>query len=433
MHKIELNKLGPIEHCKIQCKRSMVLTGFQASGKSTFVKAVYFFRTIKDDVLSLMKDQAFYNANIGTEKIDDIKRTLENRLREKFLRVFGSSWGMDIEMYMKYEFTRGRTIEISLKEEILYPTPNYIWIDISGDIAKFLRQKNNSLKANALGITERDEDLAKKELQEFFDDPYEIVYIPAGRSLITLLSSQLSIIYSQMDKVQRRSLDYCTQDYLERILRLKPEFSNGLDGLIEKSSYSAHKQKDIKLALDLINKILRGQYQYSDGEERLLIAENQYIKINFASSGQQEAVWILNLLFYYYLQEQKTLFIVEEPESHLFPESQKYMSEFIAFMYHSGYPVLITTHSPYVLGTLNNLLYAGSFTNEQSAAAAEILPESLWLNDGDFDAWFVEKGNMVNCMDSELHLIQNERIDGISKIINRDYDMLFNLQFTEEE
>ena len=63
-----------------------------------------------------------------------------------------------------------------------------------------------------------------------------------------------------------------------------------------------------------------------NGEERLQVSEDRYVKINFASSGQKEAVWILNVVFYYLLNNKKTFFIIEEPESHLFPDAQKLMS-----------------------------------------------------------------------------------------------------------
>ena len=52
------------------------------------------------------------------------------------------------------------------------------------------------------------------------------------------------------------------------------------------------------------------------------VDNNHYVKINFASSGQQEIVWILNLLVYYLLTDHPVFFIIEEPESNLFPESQ---------------------------------------------------------------------------------------------------------------
>ena len=67
-----------------------------------------------------------------------------------------------------------------------------------------------------------------------------------------------------------------------------------------------------------MRQILHGEYRNIDGEERLQVGQERYVKINFASSGQQEAVWILNVVFYYLLNNKKAYFIIEEPESHLF-------------------------------------------------------------------------------------------------------------------
>lgn len=48
---IEINNLGPVKHCCMTLEDFCVLTGPQASGKSTIAKAIFFFRTIKDDCL----------------------------------------------------------------------------------------------------------------------------------------------------------------------------------------------------------------------------------------------------------------------------------------------------------------------------------------------------------------------------------------------
>ena len=185
-------------------------------------------------------------------------------------------------------------------------------------------------------------------------------------------------------------------------------------------------------ALCLIKKILRGMYRYRNGEEQIVLDNGKYVKMNFSSSGQQECVWILNLLFYYLLQSKPYMFIIEEPESHLFPESQKYITEFIALVSNCGHSVLVTTHSPYVLGTLNNLLYAHDVGKQNVSEAGKIIPESFWLDYRRFDSWFVKEGSIENCMDMEIHMIQNERIDEISKVINYDFDELLKLQNTDE-
>lgn len=441
MHRLIINKLGPIEQCDLECSRFMTLTGLQASGKSTIAKAIYYFRTIKDDIINLAKRQAFKLVPVGGLETEfdvvygtNLKKGLENYLREKFLRTFGSSWGMSNEMCIEYYYTNTCSIKISLKEGTKFSSPNYIWITFSYDLLKFLQEKNNYFTATSLGVPEEEIKRLKIELCEIFDDGCSVVYIPAGRSMITLLSQQFGYIYATMDGVQKRSLDYCTKDYLERILRIKSEFSEGLQGLMAYYIGKTNLPPNlVKQALNLIEKILRGVYRYSNGEEQIVLENGKYVKINFSSSGQQECVWILNLLFYYLLQQTPILFIIEEPESHLFPESQKYITELIALVSNCKHSVVLTTHSPYVLGTLNNLLYANTIPDQYSKKADEIIPISIWLNDKNFDSWFVKNGTVENCMDTEVHMIQNERIDEISKVINIEFDELLNLQDTDEE
>ena len=57
MHWLTIEKLGPIQHCQRPIRQYTVLTGFQAAGKSTVAKAIYFFRTLKDDIYQLIQQQ----------------------------------------------------------------------------------------------------------------------------------------------------------------------------------------------------------------------------------------------------------------------------------------------------------------------------------------------------------------------------------------
>lgn len=436
MHKLVIHQLGPVGHCELECSRFMTFTGFQASGKSTIAKAIYYFRTIKEDTLELAKLQALEYVTIeGLEEETyggygkELKEGLEIYLKDKFFRTFGSPWTMSDEMYMEYWFTKTCSIRISFKSESAPMAPKYIWAVFSEELAEFLQNKNQSFSATPLGIPEDELRKFKAELNKIFDDDCSIVYIPAGRSMITLLSQQFNYIYATMGDEQKRSLDSCTKDYLERILRLKPEFSDGLQGLERYFTGKAGlPQEIVAQALNLIKKILRGTYRYSNGEEQIVLDDGTNVKINFSSSGQQECVWILNLLFYYLIQNKQMLFIIEEPESHLFPESQKYITELIALANNHKHAVVLTTHSPYVLGTLNNLLYANSVPGRYLNEVNDIIPKSLWLDCDKFDAWFVKDGTIENCMDLDIHIIQNERIDEISKVINRDFDKILELQ-----
>ena len=44
MHKLILKNMGPIQECEMNIDDFTVLTGVQASGKSTIAKAIFFFR-----------------------------------------------------------------------------------------------------------------------------------------------------------------------------------------------------------------------------------------------------------------------------------------------------------------------------------------------------------------------------------------------------
>ena len=118
-------------------------------------------------------------------------------------------------MFIRYEYTDGVFIEVSLKDDPV--SPNYIWVELSDDLYAFLCQLDIDSYAGDLISNLEFLDTVKQRINEFFHDAAEIIYIPAGRSMMTLLSTQLSYIYSIMDDTQRRSIDYCTQNYLERI------------------------------------------------------------------------------------------------------------------------------------------------------------------------------------------------------------------------
>ena len=423
MEKIVINKLGPIKHCTLEINDFMVFTGPQASGKSTIAKSIFFFFIIKNLLLMQINKKLFGES-------DTIKLTIKNRLikevRANFLQTFGTTWCMDNDMFMEYYYTDSIYIKIWLKDDPI--SPNYIWIEFSEKLIDFLGRFDN-IHLDILSY-------ARNSIDEFFGNNEEIIYIPAGRSMMTLFSSQLMFMYSVMNDDQKRSLDYCTQNYLERILQLKPSFSNSIQTLIKNKielTDTKINRRNLQQCADLMKQILHGEYRNVDGEERLQLDDDRYIKINFASSGQQEAVWILNVVFYYLLNNRKSFFIIEEPESHLFPNAQKLMAEFISLAKNGGNKILLTTHSPYILGTINNMLYASRISKEvNNSSLGKIINPLKWLNFEKLSAYYVELGVMKSCLDEDFEAIDNEIIDGASDEINTDYDKMVNLRYDSE-
>lgn len=429
MEKIIINKLGPIKHCKLYINDFMVFTGPQASGKSTIAKSVFFFKNIKN-LLHMSVSKALFNKNNSLDI--STKNRLLKEIRAKFLQTFGTTWCMDRDMSIEYWYTDNISIRICLKDDGI--APNYIWIELSKTFNQFM-ETIDSIEEETL-LQEYNSGILKHKIEDFFGNDEEIIYIPAGRSMMTLFSSQLMFMYSVMSDDQKRSLDYCTQNYLERIMQMKPYFSDSLRNLIkEKMSLTDIKinKTSVLQCAELIRQILHGEYRSVQGEERLQVSEDRYVKINFASSGQQEAVWILNVVFYYILNNKKAYFIIEEPESHLFPNAQKQMTEFIALAKNAGNKILMTTHSPYILGTVNNLLYANKISKSvDKEALAHIITPSKWVKFETLSAFYVQSGNIKLCVDNEFEAIRNEVIDGASEDINVDFERMTELMHNDE-
>ena len=125
-------------------------------------------------------------------------------------------------------------------------------------------------------------------------------------------------------------------------------------------------------------------------------------------------------------------FIIEEPESNLFPASQKYVTELISLVVNAGHSVLVTTHSPYVLGAMNNLLYASTLPTTKLKDADSILSKECWISPDCFSSYFVEDGVVSDCIDHEIKQIDSSKMDAISSIVNDEYDRLSMLMWDIE-
>ena len=429
VERIVINKLGPIDYCDFEINDFMIFTGPQASGKSTIAKSIFFFKNIRNLIEKQINKPFFMGSGITEIFTED---RLKKEIRSTFLQTFGSTEGMNDKMSLEYYYTDLIYIKISLKSDSVLG--NYICIDFSKKWISYLSKYDDKAFDELLNLPNNGK--IKKDIDIFFENTEEVIYIPAGRSMMTLFSSQLMYMYSVMNDDQKRSLDYCTQNYLERIMQLKPSFSSSVQTLIkDKIELTDIKidKENLEQCADLMKRILHGEYRNVDGEERLQVSQDKYVKINFASSGQQEAIWILNVVFYYLLNNKKTFFIIEEPESHLFPDAQKLMTEFISLAKNGGNKVLLTTHSPYILGTINNMLYANRISKKvDKSEVAKIINPLKWLQFEKLSAYYVESGVIRSCLDKEFESIDNEVIDGASDAINSDYDRMAELWYAKE-
>lgn len=125
-----------------------------------------------------------------------------------------------------------------------------------------------------------------------------------------------------------------------------------------------------------------------------------------------------------YRAEKGDLLIIDEPESNLHPEAQVKMVEFLACMANNGIRVLTTTHSPYVVDHLTNLLEA-----KRSQKKAKDIREKFFLKTEEafIDRnrvsayFFTESGEVKDVLDKKSGMIDWETFSSISDRINQIY------------
>jgi predicted ATPase len=113
------------------------------------------------------------------------------------------------------------------------------------------------------------------------------------------------------------------------------------------------------LANFLEDNILQGKAYYEDNgiyKELLFSTKNVNLEISVTSSMIKELVSLV--LYLRYLAKPDDLIIIDEPEMHLHPAAQIEIIEFLAMLVNAGLNVMITTHSPYIVGHISNLIEA---------------------------------------------------------------------------
>ena len=222
MQKLYIKHLGPIEECEINIEEFMVCTGPQASGKSTIAKSIFFFKNIKNILFVEYKKKYLLNRHVAESRNVTVKQRFMKEVRANFLQIFGITGSLDGEMFLQYQYTEKKILKVFLEKnkEGLYE----VKVDFSKDfneLFEMLENRSKEIHNHPDPILE----LTEREIKEFFNDKTDVVYIPAGRSMITLLSNQMNYIYSSMDDIQKRNMDYCTRSYLEKILQMKSVFT----------------------------------------------------------------------------------------------------------------------------------------------------------------------------------------------------------------
>lgn len=434
MQKITIQQFGPIPNCELNIEDFMIFIGEQATGKSTICKCIYFFKSVRDEIKAHLFD--LLTSKKSSEK--KFPSSLKAKLKSQFIDLFGMT-RFQGDFFLRYDYDAKTYLEVTTTND------QYRYLDFNFSqelIYKIIQLEDqsksyfNEFNSKSINLEKPFFDLELKRIYEYlehevdnlFKDDTEHHYIPAGRGLLTLLANQLL-------NIELKSLDYITRDFLKLIQKEKGLFELSILSLINRSELKDFYKKNAveqKMAV-----ILKGKYSLTAEREYIKpIKSNQRLPINYASSGQQEVLWIINLLFLWMEKGKKKFIVIEEPEAHLFPSAQKEVIDFISLFNNvSNSKIMITTHSPYILTCANNLLYAGRIGKQNKEGVDKIIGSDYWINPDSFNASMVGYSSdryLKSIVDEELKEIAAEYIDNISNSIRTEYGDIYNLEVENE-
>jgi hypothetical protein len=198
-------------------------------------------------------------------------------------------------------------------------------------------------------------------------------------------------------------------------------------------------KNDSKSSFDrLISEILNGDYLRDKDKDYLVHKDLRKVNLLYASSGQQETLPVLlvlkSLTQLQFRGGGLTLYI-EEPEAHLFPIAQKRIVQLLARTFNTegnNLQIIVTTHSPYILASFNNLMEAGKILDEKEGTEEEltgIIPKQEIISLGAVAAYALVNGVKTDLIDPSTKLISPNILDSVSDEISIEFGKLLDLEF----
>lgn len=398
MHKITIKNFGLVSDVGLDIQQTTIIIGEQANGKSTIIKLIYYFRRFQ------LFFTRIYTANQHSNW-KDFRKAYLSQMKTIFTNTFGRTETLG-GFQLEYIFAVNRSIVITPTDQ-----NDYLNIQFSPALNGMLRELWQ-------------EGFSPEALAEVFDDCYSCVYIPAGRALLSrqslldmIQTNELSVgfqpaVYGAFDLIDAITRDYMREVSAMRTVLARMDLS-AFGRMIEAPERKAFYNYMYSLQKD----ILKGGYDTDGKNDYIVLKQDKKVPVSYASSGQQEVMWITNLLLGYVANNgRRNCILVEEPETHLHPDAQYALIKFIAaYQNLTGSQIFITTHSPYILSSLNNLFYASKISKSKSHEGIHaIIPEQSWMNEEAFQAFSVEDGGLADIRDAELAMADLSRLDSIA-------------------
>ncbi|MDD2229460.1 MAG: AAA family ATPase [Candidatus Cloacimonetes bacterium] len=400
MEHIHIKNFGPIIDAALEIKDLTVIYGTQAAGKSVIAKLLKVFNS-PDLVSSRDIKSTLQNFNMDSYLHDDTYLKYVNG--DRTAEYIGGVYKDSISNHKGYVFKR----EL-FEQQLTRSKGNPAIVALNMLLPSYYDEDNlNSIiiDSNKLDIKDPDSmyDYLNTELRKSLirNKLSNKIYVPSERNIFSLISDN---IFS----LSATNIPACILNF---------------GSLMEKSRNISNSQK--------IPFIKGLRYLY---ESKIDNVEYNGCKIPLphSASGFQSSIPLALVCNNESLSGDKH-FLIEEPEQNLFPVTQHLLVKYLTEKCLSrSNRLLVTTHSPYIISSFDNLIQAGNvgrITSDQKALM-KIIPKKQWIDINRVNAYFIDKGKCINMIDDTYNSIDGKYLDQASDVIGTEHRKLLELEYS---
>lgn len=407
MEQLKVRNFGAIKEADIDIKKYNILIGHTSSGKSIIAKLLSIFNnhsfwsTLDGDFTAFLRLLEKYNINFPFNDSTLILYQKDSYYWEIKKDHFHSNYNdADLISFATSEDSYDFILKFIDKK-----SQDNNFSELIKSLRKITSKESESFDKKDPFYT----DFVKPILLGVIYDKCTPVYIPAERILISIFSNNIFSLLQAGTNIPQ-----CIKDF----------------GSLYEKARNINKSIDI----DIMNiKIV-----FSNEEDYVILKNNdEKIKLTQASSGIQSIIPLWTVFNQFASNKEKQILVIEEPELNLFPISQVYLIDWIIKkMRKSKGKIVITTHSPYVLSTIDNLIFGYKIlaeTKDKKTTVAkkikEIIPSWSLVNFKEVSSYFFSSDGIVKPIkDNDLKTIGAEYIDEASDILSFTFNELCKLE-----
>lgn len=476
-----VKNFGPLNEIDILVTDFLCLIGKQATGKSTIAKLISIFEDEnfkKEFFIQNLKtyglDQFIENETFISYKIDENNKN--SILHFDFVFEKGQALLNNFKTYFKHFFETNDFKDIKIEPKIIEEISSHL---IEGLVnfndvfaAKKLRliidrleEKMNQSKSSYSELRLKMDrvgeniDEIEKELLKLAGNPNGEKEFVRLKSIQNKAKEVIKEIQNEVNKlgdgVEKTFEDYYFDivEFLKLDSQYIPSERNFLHiiaenvfGLINNNiqipkhllEIGQEYEKALNTVKEIPLSVIDKKFKYiREGKTSYIYhdAENK-VDLLQSASGLQSILPIILLIEY-----AKTLkdnyhfnYVIEEPELNIYPETQhqliKYLVKNIFNFSENNFQrkkLVITTHSPYILASINNLLLAYQKGKEKPQETSKIIKKEYWINSKFFNAYELKNGKSYKIMNNKIGQIKSNIIDKVTDGFSDEFDKLLSI------